>query len=396
MQKNNKLIAILAFGMYFITGAACVVVGSGLPHLVERYEMALDKVVLLGSAYAIGRVATAYFTGRMVEKFGPLKVLAAGVILVSVFLLGLAAVPNYYAGLCFACLGGIGMGAQDTVCPVMLSFVFKKNYAGSLSAGQALFGLGNFSTPFLVGVLLSGGKPFYFAYYILLAASIVMLVLIPFAKMDKNKDAKAQEEERVIPLYVKKPLPAYGAMLIICAAYSAALNVLMLYTSTFAESLGISPASSAFMLTAFNVGCVAGSSAFVLILRKVKSQTVLLMNNIVAGVAITIALLINKVRVYFIALFVAGFFMGVLFSVIIEIATRIGYKHISVASSLVATASGASDILTPIITGFLVARLGIGIAFKYALIMMGLSIVAALVLKACTTEKYIESEIKEA
>lgn len=396
MQKNNRLIAFLAFGMYFITGAACVVVGSGLPHLVEMYGMDLDKVVLLGSAYAIGRVATAYFTGRMVEKFGPLKVLAAGVLLVSAFLFGLPTIANFYAGLFFACLGGIGMGAQDTVCPVMLSSVFKENYAGSLSAGQALFGLGNFATPFLVGVLLSGGKPFYFAYYILLAASIVMLVLIPFAKMDEKKEGEAQEEERVTPLYVKKALPAYGAMLFICAAYSAALNVLMLYTSTFAESLGISPASSAFMLTAFNVGCVAGSSAFVVILRKVKSQTVLLMNNIVAGVAITVALMVNKVEVYFVALFVAGFFMGVLFSVIVEIATRIGYKHISVASSLVATASGASDILTPIVTGFLVARMGIGVSFTYALIMIVLSIVAALILKACTTEKCIESEIKEA
>ena len=58
MQKNQKLIALLAFAMYFLTGAACIVVGSSLPHLVKLYGMELDKVVLLGSAYALGRLST--------------------------------------------------------------------------------------------------------------------------------------------------------------------------------------------------------------------------------------------------------------------------------------------------------------------------------------------------
>lgn len=68
MQGKKKLIAFLAFAMYFLTGAACIVVGSSLPHLVKLYNMDLEKVVLLGSAYAMGRLSTVYFTGRMVEN----------------------------------------------------------------------------------------------------------------------------------------------------------------------------------------------------------------------------------------------------------------------------------------------------------------------------------------
>ena len=168
MQGKKKLIAFLAFAMYFLTGAACIVVGSSLPHLVKLYNMDLEKVVLLGSAYAMGRLSTVYFTGRMVEKFGPMKVLAGGVLMVTAFLFGIPTIVNYYAGMCFAFLGGVGMGAQDTVCPLLLSMVAKENYAGSLSAGQALFGLGSFATPFLVGILLSNSLPFYYAYYICL------------------------------------------------------------------------------------------------------------------------------------------------------------------------------------------------------------------------------------
>lgn len=386
MQKNKKLIAFLAFAMYFLTGAACIVVGSSLPHLVKMYDMQLDHVVLLGSAYALGRVLTVYTTGRLVEKLGPIKVLAIGVTLLGMFLFGIPTIVNYYAGLCFAFLGGIGMGAQDTVCPVLLSVAFQKNYAGSLSAGQALFGLGNFATPFLVGILLAGNKPFFLSYYILLAVPVIMLVCMPFVKLDMKAHAQNQEES-VQPLYVKHKLPAYGAILLICAAYSAVVNTLGLYLSSFAQNIGISESVAAFMLTVYNVGCVAGSFAFVMVLKRVKAQVVLLVNNICAMAAIVAALIINTVEAYFIGMFIAGFFLGVLFSVIVAIATRIGYDRISVAGSIVATAGGLSDILTPIVTGFLVSRLGVGFSFKYAVIMIAISIAAAVVLRLNTTEK---------
>lgn len=386
MQRNKRLIAFLAFAMYFLTGAACIVVGSGLPHLVKMYGMKLDQVVLLGSAYAVGRVLTVYTTGRLVESLGPIKVLAAGVGLLAVFLFGLPTIVNYYAGLCFAFLGGVGMGAQDTVCPVLLSVAFQKNYAGSLSAGQALFGLGSFTTPLLVGILLAGSGPFFFAYYILLIVPIVMLICMPFAKLNMKEHAQEQQEN-VKPLYVKHKLPAYGAILLICAAYSAVVNTLGLYLSSFAEGIGISQATSAFMLTVYNVGCVIGSFVFVLVLKKVKAQAVLLVNNFCALAAIVAAMAINTVEAYFTGMFIAGFFLGVLFSVIVAIATRIGYEHISVAGSLVATAGGLSDILTPVVTGFLVGKLGVRFSFKYAIIMIGVSIVAALILRLNTTEK---------
>ena len=385
MQRKKRLIAFLAFAMYFLTGAACIVVGSSLPHLVKLYDMDLEKVVLLGSAYAMGRLSTVYFTGRMVEKSDQMKVLAGGVLMVAAFLFGIPTIVNYYAGMCFAFLGGVGMGAQDTVCPLLLSMVAKENYAGSLSAGQALFGLGSFATPFLVGLLLSNSLPFYYAYYILLVVPIVMLVIIPFVKLDGKGTGQGQEEN-VKPLYVKRAWIAYTAMFVVCAAYSAVVNTLGLYISSFAEGIGISPATSAFMLTVYNVGCVCGSFLFVIILKKVSVQFVLLGNFVLAGAALLLSMVINRVEIYFICFFVAGFFLGVLFSVIVTIATRIGYKRISVASSLVATASGASDILTPIVTGMVVSALGIHMSVGYAILMAAVSILATVILWINTTD----------
>lgn len=388
MQKNKKLIAILAFAMYFITGASCIVVGSSLPHLVKMYGMSLEKVVLLGSAYALGRVATVYITGKLVEKVGPIKVLSVGVIFLAVFLFGIPTFPNYYAGLCFAFIGGVGMGAQDTVCPVLLSKVFNRNYDGSLSAGQAIFGMGTFATPFIIGILLSGKLSFYYSYYILLVIPISMLCIVPFVKWEQEE--RNEVEEHVRPLVAKHKVLSYGAILLASATYSASLNTMGMYTSSFAQEIGASESISAFMLTVYNVGCVVGSFAFAVVLQKLKSQTVLFVNNICAFVAVAIAITINSVPIYFVCLFISGFFLGVLFSVIIAIATRIDYKHISVASSLVATSGGISDFLTPVVTGALISRLGVAFSYRYALIMMLLTAFAALILIVDTKDKPVE------
>jgi len=354
----------------------------------------LDKVVLLGSAYAFGRVLTVYITGRLAERLGPLKVLAAGVILIALFLLGIPTLQYYYAGMFFAFLGGIGMGAQDTVCPVLLSIVYPRHYDGSLSAGQALFGLGSFATPFLVGVMLAGKLPFYYSYYCLLVVPLIMLVCIPFVRLQK-KSGEAGGEEKVQPLYTKHRAVAYGAIIFLCAAYCAAVSTLSLYISSFAQDIGISQSNAAFMLTVYNIGSVAGSFAFVFVLKRIKAQTVLMFNQLCAFIVILAALFINMVPVYFIGVFLAGLFLGVLFSVIVAIATRIGYRHISVAGSFVATAGGISDIITPMITGFLVGRIGIGFSFWYALIMIALGVLAAVVLRLSTTDRMPVNKINK-
>lgn len=384
-MKNNRLIGFLGLAMYFLTGATCVVVGSSLPQLIEMYGLALETVVLLGSAYSLGRLLTVYITGRMVEKKGPVKVLAAGVLLTGSFLVGVPLVPNFYAGMVFAFLGGVGMGTQDAVCPVMLSAAFKKNYASALSGGQGLFGVGTFVTPFLIGVLLSNKLPFYWSYFTLAAVAIVMFVLTFFVK-EVKQETTAEAEEHVVPLYAKKPWLAYAGIFLVVAAFSAASSSLGLYTTNFAMSTGVSEANAQFMFTVYNIGCVLGGFLFVWVLRYVKSQTVLLVNCICAFVAILAATVINTTAFYFIGLFVAGLFLGVLFSVIVAIATRIGYKRMSIAGALVAIGSGIADFITPVVTGKVITSLGVGFAFTFTLIMLGVCIASAALLKLCTSE----------
>ena len=391
MQRNNRLITFLAFGLYFMLGASALIVGSSLTHLMEVYGKEMDVVVLLGSSYALGRVSTVGLSGRLVEKVGPKAMYVVAILMTCAYFLGLAVVPNYYAGMVFAFLGGIGMGAEDAVCPLMLSISCRENYAGSLSAGQAFFCIGSFAPPFLIGIMLSGELPFYLSYFLLTAVGVILLLCLPFVKLELPAGG-GQEEEQVKPLYAKQTWLAYAGVLLGCACYCGASNVLMLYTSSFAEEMGMSSANAAFLLTAYNVGGVVGSFLFIWILKKVKEQKILIINCIVGNAAIAAAIIFNRAAVYYICLFVAGVFLGVMFSLFIAIATRIGYKRISVASSYVAIAGGVSDIMTPIISGALVGMLGVGCSFYYALVMVVLMLLTSLLTNAVTSEEEVPAD----
>lgn len=389
MRRNHKLIAFLAYAMYFLTGAACVVIGSSLSQLVQMYGVPMEKVTLLSSSFALGRVLTVYLSGRMVEKRGAVWVLTIGTVLLGIFLLGVPTVINYYAGLVFAFLGGIGMGTQDAVCPMLLSRVSKDHYAGAMSASQAFFGLGNFATPFLVGVMLSGKLPFYYSYYILLIVPAVILVCIPFVKDALPAGQEQLQEQTVKPLYAKRSKAAYGAVILGNIAYCAVANGILTYTASFAQSQGIDPATSAFLLTVYNVGCCVGAAVFVAILNKISERTVLLGNLVIGLGCIAVMLLVDQTVVYFLCLAVAGFFLGVLFSVYVTIATRIDYRHVSRAGSVMGFSGGGSDILTPIITGSMVAAYGVVSAYYYVLIMGVAAIAAAVLLMVNTSEKEV-------
>ena len=393
MRKNNSLITVLAFGLYFLEGAAALLVGSSLTQLIGVYGKPMDAVVLLGSSFAIGRVSTVGLTGRLVEKIGTKAVYAISVLTTCAFFMGVPLCPNYYAGMAAAFLGGVGMGAEDAVCPLMLSISCRKNYAGALSAGQAFFCVGSFAMPFLIGVMLSEKLPFFGAFYILTAIAVAFLACLPFVKLEKQtqKEESREEQEQVKPLYAKKPWLAYVGALVGVACYSGAVNVLSLYTASFAQSMGISEANAAFMLTVYNVGGVIGSLAFTWILKKVKERTVAIVNSVVGMVALAAAIIFNKTEVYIVSLFIAGTFLGVMFSLFVAITTRIGYKRISVASSYVSIASGTSDIMTPILSGALVGAFGVGCSFYYALATVILMLASSILVNAVTSEKEIIS-----
>ena len=334
-----------------------MILGTSLTSISGLLGTPVEKTVLLGTWFAAGCVSTVYLNSKLVERYGPLKVLFAGVLSIVLYMCGIVCFKNYYVCIPLAFFAGFGMGTQDTVCPLLISEVYPTTYSSALSAGQAFYGVGGFSLSLLIGFLLSKFVPFYDAYIILSLVGIVMLAVIPFSEYEQNSEI--DHSEKIIPLKTDNPKLLLTIILIICFIYCTVVNSIGLYTTNYLEDIGLNRSQAAYYFTLYNVGCLTGSIAYVWILKKIAEKRVLLMNSIGGALAVGVVAHSQRNIVILFCLLAAGFFLGNLFSVIVAIATRIEYQHISVASSKIAMAGGLGDIVTPIWTALIVKAYGV-------------------------------------
>lgn len=384
MSANNKKLAYLAFALYFISGVICMLIGSSMSSLVELYGRPLEKIVLFIGAFATGRTLSVYMIGNLAKK-DPMKVLFVGTALLMLYLLGVALIPVYYIGFACAFLGGIGMSAQDAICPLFLSRVYPESYSSSLSAGQALYGLGGFAISALIGLMFHVHLPFYVANIILALVGVSMLVLIPFTRWDNNETE--EQAETVKPLYSQHHRLVLVLLGIICFTYCSICNALGSYMSSYIEALGGSAEASTYILAVYNLVIVIGAVIFVAVLKKLNERTILLANSAFITAALLFGLISDSVKGYYISFPMVGFFLGVLFTIIIAVGTRLEYRNISVASAFIATIGSCGDIFTPVVTSRLITGLGIKSVFYYVIILMVLQTVLSFVVYILTKEE---------
>lgn len=379
MRRQRNIAAFVAYVMYLLTGAACVVVGSSIPSLMEHFDKSLPAIAALASAFAIGRVATVFPVGMLTERLGAKFSITCGVLFLLTFLVGIPLTDNYAAAIIMSAIAGVGMSTQDTSCAVILRQTFPDSYSSSLSAGQAFFSIGCFTPPLLMGIALARSIEFQWVYLLIALIGFAMLLVIPFMKL--SGDAVHQEEKpepaKLKPVILFHRKWGYVLLGIACFGYFGATNTIHTYTATFVESFGIAESISVSVLTVYSVGCMIGSFVFIPVLKKIHETSVLWMNMLLAFICLVSAMLFQTAAAFFVFYFIAGFFCGVLFSVLVSIAVSLNPMHAGIAAAAVGFVGGGADILSPLITGAIITVTSIQSTFYYCIVLCGICIAAA-------------------
>ena len=376
---NNKNQSLITAMMYFlITGCCCLLVGSSLTQLMSLYNLSLDKVVVLGSVFALGRVTMVNFAGNMARTKGTRFCVMLGGLGFSIFLFGLGLIHNYYVAYALCFIGGCSQAMQDTVTPILVARASKENYTMNMSIGQALFGAGCFLTPFLIMVMLKMSIPFYVSYLIM---GFMALCLIYMGYLLKDEDDEQEEEEMVIPIHVGHFKRTVVYMFIVLFFYSSLIGAYCTYTTSYGEFIGMAEADASLLLTLFNVGSMMGSFAFAPVLKKVNEVDLMNTNLCVSMVLLGLALYFDSALLKYALFTVIGFTLGVIFGIAISTITRICYKDIKAATPRIGFLSGLADVLTPVATGAVIARVGIMFSMEYIAVATVICIILGILVR---------------
>ena len=388
---NRARLTYLAFAMYFITGVICMMIGAEMSGLTQLYHRPVESVVLIISAFALGRAVFAYPIGRLTERYGPLKVLFFGTVAILLYMMGVVLDNRFSLAFLYAFAGGIGMAVQDSACPLLLSRAFPADYSSALSAGQGLYGMGGFAIAFLAGLFLSKGLPLYSANLILSLIGLSMIVLIPFTAWKQGNTQVA--EEKIEPLYAKNPKLCMCILGAACLIYCAICNCMASYMTSYIEALGFSQSDAANILTLYNLFSLAGSIAFVFILKRIKEKQILLFNSLSVTILLSVMLYVKQLSFYYLAMALSGFAIGVLFSIIIALATRLYYEHIAIAGATIAMTGSAGDILAPVFSSLIIRKFGLPAIFNcIILLLIILTLLSFIVHCLIKEEKYGDSQ----
>jgi len=168
-------------------GLARFAFGMLLPAMREALGMSYDEMGFLGTANFSGYLAAVAVVPFLLRRFSPRQLIASGLALIAICMLGIAAGESYLLILFLYSCVGIGSGIANIPIMVLVSFWFRRDKRG-MAAGLIVVGSGfaimfsGFVIPILnEKFILSGWRVSW-----ILLAIIVLLVALTAAFLIRN------------------------------------------------------------------------------------------------------------------------------------------------------------------------------------------------------------------
>jgi fucose permease len=252
-------------------GVTLTTLGSVLPPLIVRYGLERADAGSLLALMSLGILAGSLVFGPVVDRYGYRPVLLTGAVGVALGLAAIAGAPPARvlapAMLAFGVAGGLLNGATNA----LVADIMPEGRGSGLALLGVFFGLGAFSVPLVLGVLLQ-----WLTYPSIVAglAALVVVPLVDFAlvELPPPKQAQGFPLRRVGALLGDTVLLFVGLILFLQSGMEITLGG---WSAQYVrEVLGLSEKLSIMVLSLFWVGMMAARLILSWLLRSRPHSTV--------------------------------------------------------------------------------------------------------------------------
>lgn len=333
---------------YVVFGACVTLIGATVPTIMQDLGwdyLATGAVLAAGS---VGYLGSTFVCGVLVRRLGPQKVITWGLAAqgVGMALFGLSPAPAYNVAVML--LVGLGEGGSEVVTNYGVVRLEKGGQSRLMNLAHAAFTVGAIAGPVGVGSLLSAGldwRLLYLAMGLLCAGMAVVFLLLSFAGIHSEPEHRIPYR-RVLAQLLRQPLAVLLA-LVIFLYVGAEMGLSSWIAQYYVEVWQIAPATSAYMVSLFWVGLLAGRLIVSAGYRHHRQEPLLLGLTLLALGALVLALLCAD------AWLAAGLFLlsGLGFSAVYPVVMALVGRHFqheqSLAIGLVSTAGGIGSLVFP-------------------------------------------------
>lgn len=385
MEKKKRVdslgAALVAYSCNLLLGSCVVIINATLVPLAETYTVDLARASLLISCLGIGRIITQSVCGALTDRFGRKIIFLLGQCIMLVFFVALPLSRSFAlsVGLCIMAGMGYGMLNTSSLAVIYDCFAPSGRNAVAQSSVQILFSIGGIVTPLIANRLLDmgiGWGNLYWFWAIYTAVSMVATLLIKFPPTFKKEAVDSGFEKE--PHLIRDGLIL---CLVVFFVYCMGIVATTWLPTLAVDRIAFTATQSVLVLAVYNIGCLLGTLTFIQLLKKVHARYFLILNPIIAMAGLAVCLLTDLPTLFMAGVFMAGSVIAIVFNLSVGLGGEMFGNKAGTITGMIATTSSTSTLLTPVVTGWILAASNIRTAFSSVFFFGVAAVVFALILK---------------
>lgn len=390
-MNRSTFIVVLIFLIFFVISFLTNILGPIIPDIIDSFNLSLGLAGFLPFSFFVAYGVMSIPAGLLVERFAEKRVTIAGFFLASVAALLFALFPTFEVALISLFTIGIGMAMlQVVINPLLRQAGGEAHFAFNSVLAQLFFGSASFLSPMLysyfVGnihttnddaiiVVLNGLVPenirwiaLYWVFALTALVMVIVIALVRFPKVELKEDEKMDTGSGLRSLLANRHVWLFF-LGIFC--YVGTEQGVANWASKFLQTYhGVDPATSgAEVLSWFwglmTVGCLLG----LLVLKLADSRKVLMGAGILTMISLFLALF-GSTRMTLICFPLIGFFISVMWSIIVSLGLNSVPRHHGTFSGILCTGI-AGGAIVPLIIGGLAEWVGLRFAMIALFLTLG-------------------------
>ncbi|NOY36445.1 MAG: sugar MFS transporter [Chlorobi bacterium] len=393
MRKRSVFIVFLILCIWFYISFVTNILGPLIPVIIDNFRLSLTLAGFLPFSFFLAYGVMSIPAGMFTERYGEKTAMLVAFGFTFTGALFFALFPVYRIALVSLFTIGIGMAIlQVVINPLMRVAGGEEHFAFNSVLGQLVFGAGSFVSPFVFSYMMQNvpvrpGEgnvltttlsslvphelPWVSLYWIFVIGGILMFVImasVHLPRVELKEDEKTGAVRGYLQLLGQKKIILFFLGIF---AYVGTEQTLANWMSKFLKTYhGFDPVVQGATAVAWfwglmSIGCLVG----LVILKLVDSKKVLRIFSLLAMADVALALF-GPARLSLLAFPAAGFFISVMYSVIVSLALNSVDKHHGTFSGILCTGILGGAVI-PLIVGWLGDHLGLRTGMLFVYITLG-------------------------
>jgi len=348
VEKEYRSIFLTMLLNFILFGISFTIIGATLPRIIRSFEWNYIETGMVLSAGSIGYFVSSFIAGMLLQRIGPKRVIAIGLLLQSIGLLLFASKPLVLLNLLLYFLIGIGQGGTEVVVNFSVVRIERTGKSQLMNLMHAAFSIGAVAGPFADVILMKTGLAWQTIYRLMALIAIMMAIAsatLKLSRLDRDEDGKS--ELRFGGL-LRNPLLIIS-FLILFVYVGSELGVSNWISEYYVKYFGKSDRAGALMVSFFWTGLLIGRLGVSIFYRGSSQALVAFILAIICTFSLATAVLINNPWIAAVFFFTSGLGYSAIYPLIMAVVGRYFTRNQGAAVGFAATGGGVGSFVFPFI-----------------------------------------------